>query len=179
MEEKATGEKCEKCGGDMVVKSGRYGKFLACEKYPECRNTRQIIEGEKGSVEVKEVKMLDEKCPQCGSQMAMRNGRYGSFIACSGYPKCKFIKQKVTGVKCHQDGCNGELVEKISRKGIFYSCSNYPNCKFALWDKPIDRNCPKCKSQFLVEKLSRKNGVVIKCIAESCDYEEKVAENVA
>lgn len=174
-----TGEKCEKCGGDMVIKSGRYGKFLACEKYPECRNTRQIIEGEKGIIEVKEVRMLDEKCPKCGNPLAMRNGRYGSFISCSGYPTCKFVKQNVTGVKCPQDGCNGDLVERKSRKGIFYSCSNYPKCKFAIWDKPIDKNCPKCKAHFLVEKLSRKNGIVIKCIAESCGYEEKVAEDVA
>ena len=172
VEEKTFGEKCEKCGGGMVIKTGRFGKFLACSNYPECKNTKQVVEGDGGDVKIQDAEVINELCPSCGKPLAVKKGRFGTFIACSGYPECKFIKPKGTGTFCPEDGCGGELVERKSRKGIFYSCNNYPKCKFALWDKPINKSCPKCKSSFLVEKFSKKDGVKIKCISKSCDYEE-------
>ncbi|OGL40150.1 MAG: DNA topoisomerase I [Candidatus Schekmanbacteria bacterium GWA2_38_11] len=176
VEEKTFGEKCEKCGGEMVIKVGRYGKFLACSNYPECKNTKQIVEDDEGAVEIKDTQILDELCPTCTKPLAVKKGRYGTFVACSGYPECRFIKPKGTGAFCPEKECGGELVERKSRKGLFYSCNNYPKCKFALWDKPINKSCPKCKSSFLVEKFSKKDGIKIKCISKSCDYEERPGE---
>ena len=176
VEEKTFGEKCEKCGGEMVIKVGRYGKFLACSNYPECKNTKQIVEDDEGAVEIKDTQILDELCPTCTKPLAVKKGRYGTFVACSGYPECRFIKPKGTGAFCPEKECGGELVERKSRKGLFYSCNNYPKCKFALWDKPINKSCPKCKSSFLVEKFSKKDGIKIKCISKSCDYEEMPGE---
>ena len=176
VEEKMFGEKCEKCGGEMVIKVGRYGKFLACSNYPECKNTKQIVEDDEGAVEIKDTQILDELCPTCTKPLAVKKGRYGTFVACSGYPECRFIKPKGTGAFCPEKECGGELVERKSRKGLFYSCNNYPKCKFALWDKPINKSCPKCKSSFLVEKFSKKDGIKIKCISKSCDYEERPGE---
>ena len=108
-----------------------------------------------------------EVCPECGSPLVIRKGRYGEFTACSNYPECKYIKKNVVEVKEIMDcpNCSGKIVEKPTRKGkVFYGCNNYPKCKFALWDKPIGEVCPECGKQ-LVEK----NGQ-IKC--SECSYEK-------
>lgn len=108
-----------------------------------------------------------EVCPECGSPLVVRNGRYGEFVACSNYPTCKYIKkeekEEVVVMDCPD--CDGKIIEKTTRRGkVFYGCSNYPKCKFASWDKPISRKCPECGS-YLVEKNDK-----IKC--SSCAYEE-------
>lgn len=108
-----------------------------------------------------------EVCPECGSPLVVRNGRYGEFVACSNYPICKYIKkeekEEVVVMDCPD--CDGKIIEKTTRRGkVFYGCSNYPKCKFASWDKPISRKCPECGS-YLVEKNDK-----IKC--SSCAYEE-------
>ncbi len=108
-----------------------------------------------------------EKCPECGSPLVIRNGRYGEFTACSNYPECKYIKKEKKEEKVIMDcpECNGKVVEKRTRRGkIFYGCNNYPKCKFASWDKPLEEKCPECGS-YLVEK-----GKKIKC--SKCDYEK-------
>lgn len=151
----------------MVIKMGRFGKFLACSNYPECKNTKQISRD--GSIEPKEEpKELEEKCPECGSPLTLRTGRFGQFIGCSNYPKCKYIKkqEKSTGVKCPKCG-EGEIVEKRSRKGIFYACNRYPKCKFALWGKPTGEKCPKCGS-LMVAKITKKDGEQIVCSNKEC-----------
>lgn len=107
-----------------------------------------------------------ETCPECGSSLVIRKGRYGEFTACSNYPECKYIKKEVVEVKEIMDcpECGGKIVEKPTRKGkVFYGCNNYPKCKFALWDKPTGKFCPEC-GKILVEK----NGKV-KC--NECSYE--------
>lgn len=162
--ETATDEKCEKCGSAMVIKLGRFGKFLACSNYPECKNTKPI--GDDGRVE--EVEKIDEKCPNCGKAMIVKTGRFGKFIACSDYPKCKTTKNKNqgTGVKCGLCA-DGEMVAKRSKRGkIFYGCNNYPKCEHLLWGKPIDKQCPECS-----KLLYQANKSTIKC--ESCEYSEK------
>lgn len=140
--EEATNEKCEKCGSPMIIKMGRFGKFMACENYPDCKNTKQI--NEKGEIE--EPETTDEICEKCGKPMTVKTGRYGKFLGCSGYPDCRNLKPivKSTGVKCTQ--CDkGEIVEKKSKKGkIFYACDQYPKCKYALWSKPTGEKCPTC-----------------------------------
>lgn len=144
--EQATKEVCEKCDSPMVIKTGRFGRFLACSNYPACKNTKQL-NGD-GQAQNAESNLLDEKCPQCGAALQKRHGRFGEFVSCSAYPQCKYIKKekKGTGVTCPE--CNqGEIVERRTRfKKIFYSCERYPNCKFALWQKPTGDKCPTCKS---------------------------------
>lgn len=116
-------------------------------------------------MEKKEAEETGEECPECGSPLVIRNGKYGPFVACSNYPECKYIKPKEESEICACPKCGeGKIVEKRSKRGkIFYGCNNYPKCKTAYWDKPIGEACPKC-GEMLVEK-NRK----IKC--SSCDYE--------
>lgn len=137
-EETPTDIKCESCGQLMVIKWGRKGKFLACPAYPECKNTKDFTTGEDGKITV--VERVEEemgKCPECGSPMYVKSGRFGRFLACSAYPDCKTTKPFKTDVKCDEEGCDGMLVEKRTRKGrTFYGCSNYPKCENAKWKLP-------------------------------------------
>jgi DNA topoisomerase-1 len=158
-------EYCENCGRVMVLKRGRFGQFMACTGYPDCKTTRRLDQGKK----VPDIP-LDEKCPKCSRNMMIRHGRFGEFTTCSGYPECKYVKQNFIGVKCPLCA-DGELVEKRARKGnTFYGCSNYPNCKFTAAHKPIPEKCPACGNAFLVEKYL-KAGPVIACPNKECDYE--------
>lgn len=172
--EPETQEMCEKCGKPMVVKRGRYGTFLACSGYPECKNTKKIVQGKNGEKAVKEVIETDEICEKCGAKLVIREGRYGKFYSCSNYPKCKFVKPMGTGVKCPEKGCDGELVQRRGRnRTFFYSCSNYPDCKYSLRNKPVPRACPQCQAPFLVEKWDKANEqVYIACANSQCDYRE-------
>ena len=113
----------------------------------------------------KEAEETGENCPECGSPLVYRKGKYGKFIACSNFPKCKYIKQEESAQEevCDCPNCSGKIVKKRSKRGkIFYGCSNYPKCKTAFWDKPTGERCPKC-SGLLLEK-----GKKIYC--RSCDY---------
>jgi DNA topoisomerase-1 len=158
-------EYCENCGRVMVLKRGRFGQFMACTGYPDCKTTRRLDQGKK----VPDIP-LDELCPKCGRNMMIRHGRYGEFTTCSGYPDCKYLKQNFIGVKCPL--CKeGDLVEKKARKGnTFYGCGNYPKCKFTSAGKPMAEKCPSCGSEYLVEK-TLKAGPVIACPNKECDYE--------
>jgi DNA topoisomerase I len=158
-------EYCENCGRTMVLKRGRFGQFMACTGYPDCKTTRRLDQGKR----VPDI-TLEELCPKCQRNMVIRHGRYGEFTSCSGYPECKYVKQNFVGVKCPL--CkDGELVEKRARKGnTFYGCSNYPKCKFTSANKPIAEKCPSCNSEFLVEKYL-KSGPVIACPNKECEYE--------
>ena len=112
----------------------------------------------------------DETCPQCGKPLVVKTGRYGKFLACSGYPECKFTKshQVKTGVSCPE--CGSELVERISRKRrTFYGCSNYPKCQFATNQKPLPQPCPKCGGL-----LTQYRGKWTKCL--KCDYKGRLEE---
>ena len=174
-------EPCENCGKPMALKRGRFGQFLACTGYPECKTTRKITAGGV-SVPKKPDVMLDEVCPQCGkANLALKDGRFGPFTACSNYPKCKYIKPKTVGVSCPKPGCGGELIERRSKRGkVFYGCLKYPDCDFVLWNKPIPEECPQCGAPFLLEKSTKREGLVRYCNEESCDYKTAVeAEGVA
>ncbi len=162
--------KCPKCGGEMIIKLSRKGKFYSCSKYPDCSGALRL-----DGTEVEGPKETGEICPKCGSsksgKLIIRERRDGSgtFISCSRYPKCKFIKKdeveearKKTGVKCPE--CkNGEISERRGRFGTFYSCSNYPNCQFAIKAKPTGNICPKCGNlmmegtKTIPERCSNKN----------------------
>jgi len=167
---------CEECGLPMVRKRGRFGEFFACSGYPQCRTTRKIARGEDARAAKPDVP-LDELCPACGNNLALKHGRYGEYVACSRYPKCRFIKQKGTGVQCPR-GCGGELVEKKSRRGkIFYGCSNYPDCDHAIWHKPLPLPCPQCGSSYTLEKTTKRTGTIRYCAGEQCDFKEALAES--
>lgn len=166
--EEAEPEACELCGKPMQLKRGRFGPFLGCTGYPECRNIRKI--GKSGVAAPAPVP-LDEKCPVDGAQLVKRFGRYGEFISCSNYPKCKYIKQETVGVSCSRPGCKGEIVVKKSKRGkAFYGCSEYPNCNVVYWDKPVLETCPQCNAPFLLEKTTKKTGTFRYCADESCGY---------
>ncbi|MDX8405583.1 MAG: type I DNA topoisomerase [Mariprofundus sp.] len=170
----ATDEICPECGKPLAIKLGRYGKFLACTGYPQCKHASPIG----GSKEPEAPELSDQKCDKCGEPMAIKHGRFGTFLGCSAYPKCKNIqpleKPVDSGISCPECG-KGTFLEKKSRRGkIFYSCSTYPTCKNALWNKPIDRPCPKCGAPFVTEKTTKRSGTEHVCARESCNWKEKV-----
>jgi DNA topoisomerase-1 len=171
---------CEKCGAMMVVKWGRNGEFLACPRFPECRNTKNFTRGEKGEVQIVKEADTGEACEQCGRPMEVRWGKYGQFLGCSGYPECKNIRSLVTpveiGIAC--PACvEGNIREKKSRRGkIFFGCDRYPQCRFAAWDRPVAEACPKCKETILLEKVTKRAGRVRRCHKEECDYSVQVVE---
>jgi DNA topoisomerase-1 len=157
MPETTQEEYCENCGRVMVLKRGRFGQFMACTGYPDCKTTRRLDQGKR----VPDVP-LEETCPLCKRNLILRHGRYGEFISCSGYPECKYIKQNFIGVKCPK--CkDGELVEKKARRrgNIFYGCSTYPNCDFTSAFKPVAEACPKCNSPYLLEKHLKSGSMLI------------------
>jgi DNA topoisomerase I len=162
-------ETCENCGRPMVVKRGRFGMFLACTGYPECKTTRKIISTKQGVKAAQPDQILDEACPNCGKNLVIKHGRFGEFTACTGYPECKYVKLKSTGVICPKDG--GDIVERKSRRGkVFYGCANYPKCDFTLWNKPVLEPCPKCGWKFLTEKVTKRHGRQLICANDACDY---------
>ncbi|HOW17272.1 MAG TPA: DNA topoisomerase, partial [bacterium] len=113
-EETATDVVCPKCGEKMVIKWGRMGQFLACSKYPECKTTRNFTKQDDGDIKIQKAETTTEKCPECGGPMLVKQGRFGKFIACADYPKCKGTKSFTTGVKCPECG-KGELGEKRTK----------------------------------------------------------------
>ena len=145
----------------MVLRNGPFGQFMACPGYnedPPCKTIRKLTHKQQQKPPVP----LDETCPKCGMQLVLRNGQYGEFVSCSGYPKCKYIKQNLTGVKCPTCG-TGDIAERKARRGnFFYGCTNYPKCDFTSNLKPVPQTCPECGSPYLLEK-SLKSGVYLVC----------------
>ena len=180
-----TGLSCPECNKELNIKVGKNGHFLACNGYPDCTYSRDYVRDEKGKIMPVEPSMdeISEKvCEKCGKPMVLKTGRYGKFLACSGYPDCKNTESvnstgngKKTGVKCPEKDCTGDLVERKSKRGkIFYGCSNFPECTFATWDKPVDKKCPDCGASFLVEKTTKKQGTFQSCLKKGCGYQETI-----
>jgi DNA topoisomerase-1 len=162
----------------MTLKRGRFGQFLACTGYPECKTTKRL-HGEGAKKMVIPDTPLDELCPQCGKNLVLKHGRYGEFTACNNYPECKYVKKKTLGIPCPQPHCQGELVEKKSRQGkIFYGCDQYPKCDFTVWQKPINQRCPQCGAGYLLEKSTKKQGLIHYCNSETCDFKETIVTAV-
>lgn len=175
--------KCSECGGTMVIKWGRMGEFLACEKYPDCKNTQDFSKDADGNiiaVEKEKEEESGEVCDKCGRPMVYKNGRFGRFLACSGYPECKNIRAETTGVTCPEEGCGGEIIKKVSKRGkVFYSCNKYPKCTYALWDKPVNQPCPDCGFPFLLEKSTKRDGVHLKCPDKKCGYKQNLEDETS
>ena len=153
-------EFCDNCGRVMVLRNGPWGPFMACPGYnedPPCKTIRKLTH----KVQTKPPVVLDEPCPKCGKPLLQRDGQYGEFIACSGYPKCKYVKQELLDVPCPKDG--GEIaVRKTKRGDTFYGCVNYPKCDFASNLKLVNKTCPKCESAYLLE-LANAKGTFLVC----------------
>lgn len=175
--EVALDEKCEKCGGQLTVKWGRHGKFIACSNYPACRNTKPLNRDENGRITVQPEEEAVGTCDTCGSPLRVKYSRFGKFLACSRYPECKFTKSinKEIGMPCPKPGCTGQVIERRSRRGrMFYGCSRYPECQFVSWNKPVAEACPQCGHPYLVEKHGKKTGTLRVCPQEQCGYQRVV-----
>ncbi len=172
--EEESDEVCEKCNGKMIIKWGRYGRFLGCSNYPECSNIKRLTEED---APPPEEEPTDETCDKCGSPMVIKTSRAGGkFLACTGYPKCKNAKPINIGVDCPEAGCGGYIGERRSKRGIFYGCSNYPKCKFIASDKPVNRECPECQAPFLVEKTTKTKERYLTCNDKACGHTEPLAD---
>jgi DNA topoisomerase-1 len=168
---------CEKCNSPMVLRRGRFGPFLACSAYPTCRNTKKIALDKEGRITVtkKPDRLLEEDCPQCGKKLAVKDGRFGEFTACSAYPECKYIKLKEVGLECPRPDCGGQIVERRSRRGrTFFGCSNYPKCDFVTWYRPVAESCPSCGKPYVLEKTTKREGTTRFCDNEGCGYKKAV-----
>lgn len=191
--------KCDKCGAFMVIRNGKFGKFLACPNYPKCKNTKPIevltggeakpqtdgdsfsLRPSSGSVAPEEKSTLEatgEVCEKCGRPMVLRKGKYGNFLACSGYPECKNIRN-LTGTKSETDGdygkcpkCGKPLKKIVTRKATFYGCTGYPDCSFTSFDPVAEEKCPECGAYTVVKEL--KNGKFIKCSNKDCGYKREI-----
>ena len=171
-------EVCPNDGQPMVLKKGRFGPFLACTSYPDCKVTKRLVRGEGGKLQVEVLAPIEEKCPQCAKDLMWRRGRFGAFIACSDYPNCKYIKKKEAreiGLPCPDCGL-GQVVERKGRWGrSFYGCRRYPECKFTAYHRPRAEPCPDCGRAYLLEKETKKEGKVIFCGNEACHYRREAA----
>ena len=196
-DEVAEEEFCDNCGRVMVLRNGPWGPFMACPGYnedPPCKTIRKLSQ----KVQQKPPVQLEESCPKCGKPLLLRSGQYGEFVSCSGYPKCKYIKQDLLDVKCPKDG--GDIAARKTKRGdVFYGCVNYPKCDFASNQKLINESCPKCDNAYLLEvandkgtfwvcpnnhealpKRRKKKGAEeeITPTAPPCTYEKRVGEPV-
>jgi DNA topoisomerase I len=169
-----TEEYCENCGKVMVLRRGLFGPFMACPDYnadPPCRTFRKLSQKQ----QQKPPEPTGEDCPVCGKPLVLRQGAYGEFVSCSGYPKCKYIKQNlIEGMKCPKCG-TGDIAERKARRGnVFWGCTNYPKCDFTSNLKPVAQKCPECGSPYLVEK-TLKSGVYLECPNKKKPAEEEAA----
>jgi DNA topoisomerase-1 len=178
-EETPTDQICEKCGSPMVIKWGRNGRFVACSNYPDCKNTRNLQpNGDPAPAASNEEAATGKVCEKCGKPMLFKQGRFGRFLGCSGYPECRSTMPLDLGVACPEPGCTGKISEKRTKKGkTFFSCTNYPTCKFALWNRPVPEPCPSCGAPFLVEKVTRNGGSYRACFRKECKYKSTAPRN--
>ncbi len=165
---------CENCGSRMVYKNGKFGRFLACPNFPKCRNTKALDEN--GNVVDKENPKQPEQtgviCDKCGSPMVLRHGKFGDFLACSAYPKCKNIKN----IQSNEDygkcpDCGKPLKRIVSGKGAFYGCTGYPDCKFTSLYPVSDKKCPDCGGYMVKRSYKGKNYLV--CAKKDCGHKEE------
>jgi DNA topoisomerase-1 len=169
-------EYCENCGKVMVLRRGPFGMFMSCPDYnadPPCKTFRKL--SQKQQQKQSAPQPTGEDCPQCGKPLVLRQGAYGEFVSCSGYPKCKYVKQNIIeGMKCPKCG-TGDLAERKARRGnIFWGCTNYPKCDFTSNYKPVPKKCPECGSPYLLEK-TLKTGIYLECPNKKKGAEEETA----
>jgi len=172
-------EKCPECGKPLSIRLGKRDRFIGCTGYPDCSYTRAVEEKPEEATHDAEI-VEGRQCPDCGGDLKIKHGRFGKFIGCGNYPKCKHIeslnKPTDTGVECPE--CKqGKIVKRQSRRGrVFFSCSRYPDCKYAIWNEPIAQSCPKCAWPILTVKKTKKRGTELVCPRSTCGYVKQVEE---
>lgn len=163
--------RCPESGHPLHLRWSRNGPFLACSAYPQCTFTADYQRDDKGRIEMRTEQTSDEMCEQCGRPMVLKKGRFGDFLACSGYPACKTTRSIGTGIPCPRPGCDGQMVERVSKKGRrFFGCSRYPECTTLFWHRPVKANCPLCGSPVLLEKQARGGKVKWVCANPECTF---------
>ncbi len=170
-----TDEVCDKCSKPMIIRWGRFGRFMACSGFPECKNTRELAPATENGEAAKPAPTVDVKCDQCGEPMALKHGRFGEFLACTGFPECKNTKPAAVEMDCPLDGCGGQIVQRRSKRGrSFYGCTNYPTCTFSAWQRPVAKTCPQCQTPYLLEKRGKNDAnATLSCPSKECDFSEQ------
>lgn len=164
---------CPKCRKPMVLKGGRFGPFLGCSDYPQCKT---VLNLDKDGVPFPKDRESEEKCPKCQSAMLIKHGPYGEYLQCKN-EECKnrMSLLKTIGMKCPKDGCEGQIIEKRSRYGkVFYGCSMWTKtkCNSAFWSKPIPVNCPECNSLLTIKESSKQTQIICSDNKE-CGYKRE------
>lgn len=163
---------CPECKNHkLAIRFGKSGEFLGCLGYPECTFTSNFKRDEAGTLELvkaEEPKLLDEACPNCSKPLRKVIGKFGEFIACSGYPECKYIKQNKASFPC--PSCGGDIIERRWRGGTFWGCKNYPKCRFSIFGDIEERPCPQCKAPFLIKKVAKDGSITYQCNDKNCGY---------
>jgi DNA topoisomerase-1 len=162
---------CPECKqGKLLIRFGKAGSFLGCERYPDCGFTSNFERDSEGNIVLTAAagpELLEEKCPNCGKNLRRIVGRFGPFIACSGYPECKYIHQETAKFPCPVDG--GAVIKRSWKGKIFWGCKNYPKCTFSISGDIVDTPCPSCKSPYLsIKKLA--SGTEYVCTKPECGY---------
>lgn len=160
----------------LAIRFSKGGEFLGCLGYPECKFTTKFKRDEQGTIEMLQPEkpvLLEERCPLCHKQLRKIVGKFGEFIACSGYPECKYIKKTIADFACPNDG--GQVVQKAWRGGTFWGCDNYPKCKFAVFDQIEQIPCPQCKLPFLTKKTNKAGEVTLICFDKKCGYKKLIS----
>ena len=163
---KPIGRNCPECGSELLLRKGRFGEFIACSGFPKCKYTEQINEDGTSAPAKKEEELAGEKCEKCGSEMVIKQGRNGKFLACSAYPKCKNTKslqseQKISATPCPE--CSGKLIYRTSRRGAFWGCENYPKCTFISKFEPTTLKCKEEGCDGVLAKRTYRGKEVYEC----------------
>jgi DNA topoisomerase-1 len=185
-----TGLNCPECQAELLIKWGKTGEFLGCSAYPGCKYTQNFQRDDQGKIiplarlenALSDSPAIEEKCPNCEQTLVLKQGRFGPFLACPGYPKCRYTralqeqKDSENSVPCPQEGCKGAILSRRSRRGTFYGCSRYPDCRFTLNYPPINKPCPQCGFSLMVAKETKKLGKILACPNKGCGHNEPAGD---
>jgi DNA topoisomerase-1 len=169
---------CPKCKSSLLIRFGKGGEFAGCSKFPECKFTSNFTRDAQGKITLENTNGTQElslKCPQCSKTLVKKMGRFGPFIACPGYPECKYIHQETLKVPC--PSCGSKLVKRRWRGGNFWGCAKYPECKFAIFGEVAEIKCPNCKSPYLLVSKNKSGEIVHTCPNKECGYKENIVSD--